>query len=320
MKIPKNTIHVDLRNSATILKGFNFLLSKNWGFRLLHLLTRLQKGKQTKGLQNEERFIKSRHHGPDIRIRIYKPMNTSNKLPVFLYFHGGGYALGCPEQSGRFYKKLIEKRPCIIVAPDYRKSLKAPYPAAFEDCYDTLLWINENTNLLNAIENKIIVGGHSAGGGLTAAVTLKATETQLVKIAFQMPFYPMIDDRQITSSSKFISPVWGAKSNALGWKLYLKNYELQNSDDIPVYAAPARNNNYCNFPPTITFVGDIEPFFDETVQYVAALKKFNIPVKFKIYKGCFHAFESFVPQCEIAKDAINFTYNSYAEYYDKYIV
>lgn len=236
-----------------------------------------------------------------------------------LYLHGGGYALGCPEQAGVFFEQLIKKRSCIIVAPAYRNSIQKPYPAAFDDCYDTLLWINENPDALNGMKDKIIIAGRSAGGGLTAAVTLKVRDTQDVKIAFQMPIYPMIDDLQQNESSKFISPVWDAKTNALGWNLYLADLKNQNAQ-IPAYAAPSRNNDYSNFPPTITFVGDLEPFRDETIRYVEALRQFNIPVKFKLYPGCFHAFESVVPKCKISRDAINFTLDSYAQFYDQYIL
>lgn len=319
MKIEKAKIHSDLRDSISKFRVLSFLLSRDWGFRLLYFLTRTIKGQNIKDLYNEEQFIKSNHGGPDIRLKIYKPLNTTEKLPVLLYMHGGGYAFGCPEQGYKKYEYFIKKRPCIIVAPDYRKSLKAPYPAAFDDCYDTLMWINENHDLLHAMKGKIIVAGHSAGGGLAAAITLKAKETQSVKIAFQMPFYPMIDDRQTSNSSTFMSPIWSATSNAMCWNYYLKDLKLQNKE-IPTYAAPSRNEDYTNFPPTITFVGDVEPFYDETIQYVEALKQANIPVKFKRYEGCFHAFENFVPKSDVAKDALNFTYDSYAEFYDKYIL
>jgi len=266
MKITKDKFHEDLRSSTSKLSVVSFLLSKKWGFRLISSLFKLQHGKQTKGLVNEERFIKSNHDAPDIRIRIYKPTNITTQLPVILYLHGGGYAVGCPEQADELFKEF----------------------------------------------------GHSAGGGLTAAVTLKARDTQDVNIAFQMPIYPMIDDRQSNESSKFISPVWDAKTNALGWDFYLKNLKAQNAE-IPAYAAPSRNEDYSNFPPTITLVGDAEPFRDETIQYVEALKKFNIPVEFKLYERCFHGFDVLV-KSEISKDALNFTFDSYAQYYDKYII
>lgn len=319
MKFTKSDLHEDLRPSVGLTKPLTYLLSRKWGFRLLQSVFGLQKGQKVKGLSNDEIYIKSNNDGPDIRVRIYKPLNHTGQLPVMLYLHGGGYAMGCPEQVGDLLKKFIEKRPCVIVAPAYRRSLQEAYPAAFNDCYDTLLWINENAEQLNVIKDQIIVAGHSAGGGLTAAVTLKARDTQDVKIAFQMPIYPMIDDLQANESSPFLSPIWDARSNAIGWDLYLKDLKLQGAE-IPAYAAPSRNKDYQNFPPTITFVGDAEPFRDETIEYVEGLKKFNIPVKFKRYEKCYHGFDLLASKTNIAQDALNFTFDSYAEFYDTYLL
>mgnify|MGYP000573631132 CR=1 FL=1 len=108
---------------------------------------------------------------------------------------GGGYVHGVPEQFGAIIKDFIETEPCIIVAPDYRKAVESPYPAAFNDCYDTLLWMRDNAASIGGRTDGFIVSGHSAGGGLSAAVSLKATDTGDAKLAFQMPVYPMIDDR-----------------------------------------------------------------------------------------------------------------------------
>jgi len=318
MFIEKDKINNELREIMQPLKIYNFLLQRKWSIRLLLALGKLSKGKKIKGLYNEEKFIKSNNLGPDIRIRIYKPENTTSKLPAMLYCHGGGYLIGTPEGFNSIIEKFIKKRPCIVIAPDYRKSPKSPYPAAFNDCYDTLLWIKENAEYLNAFDTKIIIAGHSAGGGLTAALSLKARDTMDVKIAFQMPIYPMIDDRQTTDSSQFMrTPIWDAKTNKLGWDWYLKDLKSQNKE-TPSYAAAARNTDYKNFPPTITFVGSAEPFRDETIQYVENLKKANIPVEFKLYEGCFHSFDIIAANSEIGKDAQNFTFDNYAKYYDKY--
>ena len=319
MKFSKNDLHKDLKSSVGLVKPLSFLLSRKWGFHLLQAIFGLQKGKKVKGLTNEETYIQSNHGGPDIRVRIYRPLQQKKPLPVMLYLHGGGYAMGCPEQVGDLLKKFIEKRPCVIVAPAYRRSLQAPYPAAFNDCYDTLLWIRDHADTFQFNKDQIIVAGHSAGGGLTAAVTLKARDTQDVKIAFQMPIYPMIDDLQANESSPYLSPIWDARSNAIGWELYLQGLKGQNAE-IPAYAAPARNKDYQNFPPTITFVGDAEPFRDETIEYVERLKAFKIPVKFKRYPKCFHGFDQLIPNSKISQDALSFTFNSYAEFYDSYLI
>ena len=320
MKVTKDQIHEDLRSSLGKLKIYNFLGSRKWGFPVIDYVLKLEakKGINIDGLHSEEQYIERKSGGAAIRCRIYRPQNMDQKLPVMLYLHGGGYAVGYPEQSAAFYAKIIKTRPCIIVAPAYRKSLQAPYPAALDDCYDTLLWINENAEKLQAIPGQTIVAGHSAGGGLTAAVTLKARDTQEAPIAFQLPIYPMIDDLQANESSKLRTPVWDARSNALGWGFYLAGLKKQGAE-IPAYAAPARNQDYSNFPPTITFVGDMEPFRDETIAYVEQLRKAGIPVKFKRFPGCFHAFETVLPDAAISKEASAFVMDSYAEYYDQYI-
>ncbi len=313
-------VNEGLKSSFNQLPILSFFLCRTWGIKLINFALRSLKGNKIKGLVSEELYIPSRNGGPDIRIRLFRPINVKEKLPAMLYNHGGGYVIGVPEIALERIKNFIQTRPCVIVAPDYRKALTEPFPAGFNDCYDTLLWIKDNADNLGVFDTNFIVSGHSAGGGLTAAVTLKARDTKDIKIAFQMPFYPMIDDRQITLSAKDIDvPVWNTKTNSKAWDLYLRELNKENKE-IPTYAAPARNKNYKNFPPTITFVGEFEPFKDETIEYVDSLRKEGIPVDFKFYPGCFHSFEVVAPKSDIGKNAVNFTYLSYAKYYDKYVL
>ncbi len=318
MHIKKNMINKELRGKYFPLKLLTKVVSKKWGINLMNFASRFSNGKGIKGIHSEEKYISSNNGGPDIRIRIFKPENMNEDLPIMLYCHGGGYIIGNPELALSNIKDFINTRACIVVAPDYRKALDAPFPAALNDCYDTLLWVKENQKILGSKLNKFIVAGHSAGGGLTAAITLKARDTRDVKIAFQLPIYPMIDDRQNTESAKNSNaPVWNSQTNQVGWNLYLKDLR-QNKKAIPTYAAPARNNDYSNFPPTITFVGDMEPFKDETITYVKALKKEGVPVDFKLYKGCFHGFEIVHPEALISKKATAFLLDSFGRYMDTY--
>jgi acetyl esterase/lipase len=316
MSTNKKMFDKGLRSKYWSLKLLANIVTTKLGIKLLDKIGKLAKGKDIRGLYCAERYIPSKNDGPDIRVRIYRPKNASGSLPGILYNHGGGYMLDIPENYASIIEKYIITRPCVVVAPDYRRSPDEPYPAGFNDCYDTLLWMKEHGESLG-IKPKIIVAGHSAGGGLAAAVTLKARDTQDVDIAFQMPIYPMIDHRQNTDSAKKMDdvPVWHTKANAVGWKLYLKNIQY---DEVPAYASPALNTDYTNFPPTITFVGDLEPFKDETINYVQALKAHNIPVRFELFKGAFHAFESIEPKAAIAQKANKFQIGAFAEYYDRY--
>jgi acetyl esterase/lipase len=170
--------------------------------------------------------------------------------------------------------------------------------------------MKNNADSLGIDDSQIFIGGDSAGGGLTAAISLYARDKKEVNIAFQMPLYPMLDDRMLTESARDNNaPVWNSKSNYNSWKLYLG--ELFGKQSVPEYAAPARATDYSNLPPTATFVGDLEPFRDETILYVENLRKSGVKVSFRIFKGCYHAFEQVCPKAEISKSAIEYITSEY---------
>ena len=318
MHVSKEMVNEELRKSFLPAKWIAFFLSKRWMVSLINKLGAGLSGKSIEGLHSEERFIPSRNGVDQIRVRIFRPKNELGELPGFLYLHGGGYMIGKPEMYLDTIKKFIDAKPCVVIAPDYRKAIDAPYPAAFDDGYDTLLWMKEHAQQLGIIPERFVVGGHSAGGGLAAAISLKARDTQEVKIAFQLPIYPMIDDRQNTPSAvNSDAPAWNSKSNQLGWQEYLKDINKQDLE-IPAYAAPARATNYAGLPPTISIVGELEPFRDETIKYIENLRAHQVPVAFQLYEGCFHGFDIIVPESQVSKDAWKFVLDSFSEYMNIY--
>lgn len=232
--------------------------------------------------------------------------NKSSR-PAFLWIHGGGYAMGIPEQEFYFTNRILEAIDAVVISPEYTRSVDAPYPKALEDCYCALRWLKENAEDLGADPDRIFVGGDSAGGGLTAAISLYARDKGEVNIAYQMPLYPMLDDRPTRSNVDNKTPCWDSQSNDKAWKLYLG--DLYGTDKVPYYAAPARAEDLAGLPPTLTYVGDIEPFYAETVDYVERLRKAGVPTEFRVYPGCYHGFDVICPDTEPGKDAIEFFRN-----------
>jgi len=227
---------------------------------------------------------------PKLRLCVYRPQEPTENTPAILWMHGGGYGLGIPEVDEGAFREFVREIGCVIVAPDYRLSLEKPYPAALKDCYSTLLWLRDSAPSLGVRSDQLVVGGYSAGGGLAAALAIYARDTGEVSIAFQMPIYPMLEDRMITDSSRENdAPVWNTRSNETGWRLYLGS--LYGTNEVPAYAAPARLNDFRGLPPAFTFVGSIEPFLDETVEFMERLKDAGVPVNYKVFDGCFHAFD-----------------------------
>lgn len=262
----------------------------------------------------DEKIKNDLKNEPEISV-IPGELNKNRKKPIILWIHGGGYATGVPEQDFVFIDRMLETCDCIVVAPDYTLSMEKPYPCALNDCYDALLWVKENARALGANDSQIFVGGDSAGGGLCAAICLYARDKGEVNIAFQMPLYPMLDDRPTRTNADNHAPGWDTPSNIEAWKLYLGDLY---GKDVPYYAAPARATDYSNLPPALTYVGDIEPFTAETEDYVENLRNCGIEVKFKLYKGCFHGFDVFGYGSKVAKDAELFFIEGFLYAVNKY--
>lgn len=311
-----NSIDPELRRFAKTSKVL--IPPKLWALKLHHRLALKACGKPTAGLTYDQVHIPRSGGDGAIRTVIYRDesADSDKPLPVVLYLHGGGYAIGLPEQAGDNIKRWIETRSAIFVVPQYRRSLQAPYPAAIDDCYDTLVWIGDNIQALGGDIRNIGVMGHSAGGGLTAALTLRNRDRGDVALAWQMPIYPMIDDRFETPSSKRNHlPVWNARANKIGWDLYLKDLHARKAE-IPYDAAPARCDDFSGLPPTFTFVGDQDPFLDETRLYVDKLRAAGVAVKFKVFAGGFHAYENLVPKARISRETHAYISKALAEAMD----
>jgi acetyl esterase/lipase len=275
-------------------------------FRLLRRLDGRMHGADVRGLECEQRWVDSLDAGVRVRVRTYRnPASSAGSgLPGVLFLHGGGYVFGSPEQFGSVYSMLLQTRACVVVSPDYRKSLEVPYPAALHDCYGTLLWLKAHAAELGVRDDQLFVAGMSAGGGLTAAVSLLARDRDEVRIAHQMPLYPMIDHRMITASSRDNdAPVWGSRHNRIAWDLYLGRLA---GGDVPKYASPALETDFARLPPTTTFVGELDPFRDETVAYVEGLRAAGVPVEMRTYAGCYHGFDMIRPGAKVSRAANQF--------------
>ena len=91
---------------------------------------------------------------------------------------------------------------CIGVSVQYRLAPETPYPGPLDDCYAGLAWVHRNADELGVDPGRIGIGGQSAGAGLAAGLALLARDRGEVPVAFQLLIYPMLDDRQITPSSR----------------------------------------------------------------------------------------------------------------------
>lgn len=195
---------------------------------------------------------------------------------------------------------LVEKYGAVVVAPEYRTAFEKPFPADLEDCYAALLFLKVHADELGINDAQIMVGGESAGGGLTVATCLLARDIGEVNIAFQMPLYPMLDDRETASSRDNHAPVWNTRTNRFAWKYYLRGLA---GVTPPCYAPPPARPIMRACPLPTPMVGTEEPFYCETLEYVANLKRAGTEASVDVYPHWFHAYDMLLPFAKKSKEA-----------------
>ena len=245
----------------------------------------------------EERTIS----GPDgeIGIVIYQPPTLAPRGGL-LWIHGGGYIVG----SGRNDPHGIgfaEHVGCTVVSVDYRLAPESTYKEAIADCFGALRWMADNTKSLGIDPARIAVGGASAGGGLTAALSLYNRDHGGPELAFQLLIYPMIDDRHDTPSGYEIThpTVWNREVSLKAWKMYL-GAEC-GSDSVSHYAAAARAGDLTGLPPALVTVGMLDLFRDENIDYAQRLMAAGVATDLQVYPGMYHGAEISVMEAAVSK-------------------
>ncbi len=211
-------------------------------------------------------------------------LHSAERLPAdigLLWIHGGGYITGMKEMVYMSRAvDLVKKYGVTVYSPGYRLAWQKPYPAPVEDCYRVLEYVAGK-------EETVMVGGESAGGGLAVAVCMMARDRG-IRVAHQFPLYPMISNIDTESSKDNHGKVWNTRRNHIGWWLYLRKHARER---VSPYAAPVWQTDYSGLPPRYTFVGDGEPFYSETLQYVEKLKSAGVEAEVDVYHTDMHAFD-----------------------------
>ncbi|MCW2887255.1 MAG: hypothetical protein QOE54_4612 [Streptosporangiaceae bacterium] len=232
--------------------------------------------------------------GPDgeVGLTLLRPRDALGDLPCLFWMHGGGLVIGNRHMDDAMLNGWCRAFACACVSVEYRLAPEATYPKPLDDCDTGLRHIFEHAAELGIDPNRIGVGGRSAGGGLAAALALRARDHGKHRLAFQYLEYPMLDDRQQTPSSRLDGlPIWSRESNAFGWRSYLA--DRYGADDVPPYAAPARARELRSLPHGFVNVGTVDGFRDEAIDYAARLNQAGVTTELHVYAGAPHGFHLF---------------------------
>jgi len=226
---------------------------------------------------------------PALRLRLHRRRAATGTLPCILSIHGGGYVMGDAAMDDVLFENWCRRFDCVGVSVDYRLAPETPYPGPLDDCYRALQWVRDHSAELGINPARVGVLGVSAGGGLAAGLSLRTRDHGDSPLSFQVLLYPMLDDRQVTPSSRWTDvPHWDPAANRFGWQSYLG--PLYGAADLPVYAAPARAADLAGLPPTCVVVGTVDGFHDEDVAFAHRLCHAGVPAELHVYPGGSHGF------------------------------
>jgi acetyl esterase len=226
--------------------------------------------------------------GPEgtLPLRIYHPPPPDPQRAI-LFLHGGGWVLGDLDHADADCRRLCIDTGSLVVAVDYRLAPEHPFPAGLEDAYAALSWLAEKVGSTSG-PRRLVVGGDSAGGNLTAALTLLARERGGPTIDHQLLIYPVTDrDFETDSYRKFGD---GYLLTRVAMELFWASYVPAASGSPDALAAVLQAEDLSGLPPATVVVAGCDVLRDEAEAYLLRLRVANVWVDVLRYPGQLHSF------------------------------
>lgn len=207
-------------------------------------------------------------------IRIYTP-DEDPPHPILLWIHGGGWVRDSIDGNDPICRAITNQTPCSVVSVGYRLAPEHPFPAGLHDCYTALNWIAKNPDIALSDGETLAVGGKSAGGNLTVALSLLAHHQDGPTLHHQAPCVPVLDRPRKTESAQENATGYGLSRADMEW--YWNHYLRDPFDGRHQYAAPLQSPDLGELPPATVLTAGFDPLRDDGIEYVNRLKDNGVP-------------------------------------------
>ncbi|MFF3067753.1 alpha/beta hydrolase [Kitasatospora sp. NPDC057904] len=238
--------------------------------------------------------------GGDLALRLHRPAAVGEP-PVLLYLFGGGWTLGSLDTGDAICRRLTNAVGCATVSVGYRLAPEHPFPAALHDCRAAVHWLAAHAKSLGLDPARLAVGGDSAGGNLTAALTLLLRDEGGPAVRHQLLVYPNTDHGADTPSLREHDDPLLFNRRSAAW--YWGHYLADPADGADPYASPLRAPSLAGLPPATVITAEYDPLRDEGEQYAEALRAAGVPVGARRYEGVPHGFFAMTGVLDAAAEA-----------------
>lgn len=223
--------------------------------------------------------------GAAIAALLYAP--AQERLPVLLYFHGGGFTIGSVATHDALCRHLSHLSHCAVVSVDYRLAPEHKFPTAANDAWDALQWLVREAAALGLDGTRIAVGGDSAGGTLAIVCAIEARDAGL-PLALQLLFYPGCAAHQDTPSHKTFAEGFVIGEEQISY--FFNHYVNSPADRDDWRFAPLLAPDVEGVAPAWIGLAECDPLVDEGVLYADKLRAAGVEVDLEIYRGVVHEF------------------------------
>jgi acetyl esterase len=236
----------------------------------------------------------------EIPVRIYRPESVE-PLGMVVFFHGGGFVIGTIATHDPLCQQIAASMPAVVVSVDYRLAPEHPFPAAVEDCLAATAWVSQHAAELGGESGRLAVAGDSAGGNLSAVVSVKARDAGGPPIAFQLLIYPATDLTRSSVSHIENGEGYLLTSESMDWFSghYLGDGDLTHPDASPLFV-----EDLSGLPPAMVITAEFDPLRDEGEAYAERLRQAGVDARSVRYDGMIHGFVQFDAIVPAAHQAI----------------
>ena len=236
-------------------------------------------------LERVEGYTIPTRDGYPMPARLYAP--TREKLPVLVYFHGGGFTIGSVATHDVLCRKLSHLAHCAVLSVEYRLAPEHKFPVAHNDAWDAVRWMASNGAEIGLDSSRLAVGGDSAGGTLAAACALQAC-AEALPLALQLLFYPGCAAHQDTPSHKTFAHGFLLEEPSI---TYFFNHYLRSPVDRDDWRfSPLNAPDVKGVAPAWFGLAECDPLVDEGILYADKLRAAGVPVDLEIHRGVVHEF------------------------------
>ena len=249
----------------------------------------------------------------DIPVRIYWPPvaeHNHSDLPVVVFYHGGGFALGDLDTHDPVARAHAVGAEAIVVSVDYRLAPEHPFPAGLDDCWAALQWAAEHAAALGGDPNRIAVAGDSAGANLAAVMAHLARDNADKggpKLAFQLLWYPTVTaDLSLPSFTENAdAPILDRNVIDAFLTWYIPGVDISDPAALPATISPANADDFRGLAPAYIGTAEHDPLRDDGAYYAELLNAAGVPAELSNEPTLVHGYVSFALLIPAAAEATN---------------